>query len=203
MTHLTLVRHGQTDWNLAKRIQGSTDIPLNETGREDARWAAEKLAATEPSRRLPPARCCGRRRPPRSSPIAWGWRSRGVVPDIREREFGDGEGMLVPDYIRTYGDWHAEVPGAESLHEVGERAIAALHAIAREARRRSTPRAESVIVVAHGVVIRAVIDHVSGGTLPRDGEVLQNGSVHRFVCGARLSALARRVARPLIRRRER
>lgn len=90
----------------------------------------------------------------------------GVVPDIREREFGEGEGMLVPDYIRTYGDWHAEVPGAESLHEVGERAIAALHEIARDARRRSAPRAESVIVVAHGGVIRAVIDHVSGGTLP-------------------------------------
>ncbi len=74
----------------------------------------------------------------------------GVIPDIREREFGDGEGMLVEDYISTYGDWHAEVPGAESLEQVGERAIAALHAIAREARRRSAPQAESVLVVAHG-----------------------------------------------------
>ncbi|WP_337006253.1 MULTISPECIES: histidine phosphatase family protein [unclassified Microbacterium] len=180
MTHLTLVRHGQTDWNLARRIQGSTDIPLNETGREDARWAAEKLAAgthhaiyTSPLLRA--------RETAEIIAHRLGLEVVGVVPDVREREFGDGEGMLVEDYIRAYGNWHAEVPGAESLQEVGERAIEALHRIAREARRRSSPQAESVIVVAHGGVIRAVIDHVSGGTLPREGEVLQNGSVHRFV----------------------
>jgi probable phosphoglycerate mutase len=180
VTYLTLVRHGQTDWNLAKRIQGSTDIPLNETGRADARTAAERLASdthhavhTSPLLRAKEtAEIIAER---------LGLEIAGVVPDIREREFGEGEGMLVPDYIETYGDWHAEVPGAESLNAVGERAIAALHAIAREARRRSTPRAESVIVVAHGGVIRAVIDHVSGGTLPRDGQVLRNGSAHRFV----------------------
>ena len=180
MTYLSLIRHGQTDWNLARRIQGSTDIPLNETGREDARWAAEKLAGTTHHAVYTSPLV-------RASETAGiiaerlGLEIAGVVPDIREREFGDGEGMLVPDYISTYGDWHAEVPGAESLHEVGVRAIAALHRIARDARRRSAPQAESVLVVTHGGVIRAVIDHVSGGTLPRDGEVLRNGSAHRFV----------------------
>lgn len=180
MTHLTLIRHGQTDWNLARRIQGSTDIPLNDTGREDARWAAEKLAGTAHhavytsplSRARETAEIIAQR---------VGLDIAGVVPDLREREFGEGEGLLVPDYISTYGDWHAEVPGAESLPDVGVRAIAALHRIAREARRRSAPQAESVLVVTHGGVIRAVIDHVSGGTLPREGTVLGNGSAHRFV----------------------
>ena len=88
--------------------------------------------------------------------------------------------MLVSDYIEKYGDWLSPVPGAETLEGVAERALIALDTIARDARRRSAPVAESVIVVTHGGVIRSLIDHVSGGTLPRVGEVLANGSVHRF-----------------------
>lgn len=179
MTLLTLVRHGQTDWNLARRIQGSTDIPLNETGRADARSAAQHLAGSAHHMiyASPLARA---RETAEIIADSLGMQVAGLVPDIREREFGDGEGMLVDDYIATYGDWHAEVPGAESLHEVGVRAIAALHAIDRDARRRSAPQAESVIVVTHGGVLRAVIDHVSGGTLPRQGEVIANGAAYRF-----------------------
>lgn len=180
MTHLTLIRHGQTDWNLARRIQGSTDIPLNDTGRADAGWAAERLAGTV-HHAVYASPLVRAKETAQIIADRLGLEIAGLVPDLREREFGDGEGMLVPDYIARYGDWHAEVPGAESLAEVGERAIAALHRIARDARRRSAPQAESVLVVTHGGVIRSVIDHVSGGTLPREGEVLRNGAAYRFV----------------------
>ncbi len=40
---LILVRHGETDWNRDRRIQGTTDIPLNDTGRAQAREVAERL----------------------------------------------------------------------------------------------------------------------------------------------------------------
>ncbi|MFT4156641.1 MAG: histidine phosphatase family protein [Microbacterium sp.] len=179
MTFITLVRHGQTDWNLARRIQGTTDIPLNDTGRADARRAAAELAGTV-HHAIYSSPLLRARETAEIIADTLGLRAPRLVDGIREREFGEGEGMLVPDYLEKYGDWHAPVPGAETLEQVGARALAALHRIVGESRRRSAPVAESVIVVAHGGVIRSLIDYVSGGTLPRVDQVLANGSAHRF-----------------------
>lgn len=193
MTLLTLVRHGQTDWNLARRIQGSTDIPLNATGEADARAAVELLAD-------------GTHHAIYASPLIRAHETARIIAeglgldapdlshDMREREFGVGEGMLVADYITQYGDWHAEVPGAETLHQVRDRAMSALSVIARRSRRRSAPVAESVIVVTHGGVIRSLLDHASGGSLPLEGQVLANGSVHRFEASPGVLRLLENVA---------
>nr|WP_314841766.1 histidine phosphatase family protein [uncultured Microbacterium sp.] len=179
MTLITLVRHGQTDWNRARRIQGSTDIPLNETGRADARTAASLLADTT-HHAIYSSTLVRAKETAEIIAETLGLDAPKTVHDIREREFGEGEGMLVSEYIERYGDWHAEVPGAESLDDVAARALRALDVIALDARRRSAPVAESVVVVTHGGVIRSLIDHVSGGTLPKVGDVLANGSLHRF-----------------------
>lgn len=179
MTLITLVRHGQTDWNLARRIQGSTDIPLNETGRADALTAAAALAGvTHHAIYSSPLLRASETAEIISAELGLG--APVLVPDVREREFGEGEGMLVSEYMEAYGGWRAAVPGAETLEEVAERSVRALDAVARDSRRRSTPLAESVVVVAHGGVIRALIDHVSGGPLPRPGDQIANGSAHRF-----------------------
>lgn len=179
MTLLTLVRHGQTDWNLARRIQGATDIPLNDTGREDARTAASLLAP-------------GTHHAIYASPLVRAHETAQIIADhlelddlktthgMREREFGVGEGLLVSEYLESYGGWQTTPPGAETMDQVRDRALAALDEIAHDARRRSAPTAESVIVVTHGGVIRALLHHVSQGSLPRDGEPLRNGAAFPF-----------------------
>ncbi|MGW8483681.1 histidine phosphatase family protein [Microbacterium sp. NPDC055903] len=179
MTFLTLVRHGQTDWNLERRIQGTTDIPLNETGRGHARDAAAILAS-DTHHAIYASPLVRARETAQIIAGLIGLDEPELVPDLREREFGEGEGMLVADYIDRYGDWHADVPGAETFDQVRDRALGALDTIARASRLRSAPAAESVIVVAHGAVIRSLLDHASSGALPLQGVPLANGSVHRF-----------------------
>ncbi len=178
MTLITLVRHGQTDWNLEGRIQGSTDIALNDTGRAQAR-AAAGLAGTRFDHVY-------------ASPLARARETAEIIAHelglpvplstvgMREREFGEAEGLLWEQYRERFGTRRDDVPGAETVRTLTDRALASLARIDIAARRRSAPRVESVLVCTHGGVIRALLEHVSGGTLPASGERLDNGSVHRF-----------------------
>ncbi|MFC9984718.1 histidine phosphatase family protein [Microbacterium keratanolyticum] len=180
MTFFALVRHGQTAWNFDRRIQGLTDIPLNETGLADARRAADTLRGERFDAVI-------------TSPLLRAQQTAEVIaselllpapviaPTLHERAFGEAEGILVEEFLDRYGDWHAEVPGAESFDEVRERALAALDEIARRARARTAPRAPRLIVVTHGGLIRSLVHHASKGTIPAHGSRLLNGSVHRFV----------------------
>lgn len=179
MTLITLIRHGQTDWNLEGRIQGSTDIPLNETGRTQARAAAAQLSGTRfdhvyaspLSRARETAEIIARE---------LGLPAPLITVGMREHEFGAAEGLLWDAYRERFGAHREAVPGAETVQQLTQRALASLERIDLAARRRSAPRTETVLVATHGGVIRALLEHASGGTLPAPGERLGNGSVHRF-----------------------
>ncbi|GAA4481962.1 histidine phosphatase family protein [Microbacterium panaciterrae] len=179
MTLITLVRHGQTDWNLEGRIQGSTDIPLNDTGRAQAEEVAVRLAGTRFDHVY-------------TSPLSRAVETAEIIAGalalpaplttagMREHEFGEAEGMLWEQYVDRFRGKRDQVPGAETVQQLTDRALASLQRIDLAARRRSAPREESVLVATHGGVIRALLEHASGGTLPAPGESLGNGSVHRF-----------------------
>jgi len=178
VTILTLVRHGETAWNYEGRIQGSTDIPLNDTGRLQARGIAETLAAEYAGREVVVVSSDLGRAAETADIIAaaLGTSVTLRLPGLQERSYGEAEGMDAPSFSDTYGPWHAaDVPGAETWPVVRERALAALaEAVA------SAPDGVDVIAVAHGALIREVIMFATDGEFPREGERLPNCSATTF-----------------------
>lgn len=170
MTNFFLVRHGETDWNLAGRIQGATDIPLNDTGRTQAKATGVKMqgrkwdiiVSSPLSRALETASIIA---------AQIGMPEPTPVMDIVERNYGEAEGMTGPELEAFYPN-ETPVPGRESRPEVQVRVLAAMHRLAKEY------PGKNVVVVAHGGVIRAVLQSTTGSAY--FGERIANGSIHSF-----------------------
>ncbi len=154
---LAFVRHGQTDWNFAQRMQGSSDIPLNATGRKQALEAARSLSSgidgrpwdiivTSPLIR---ARETG-------SIIAAGiGRDLGpAYPDLTERDYGDAEGATQEEISARWPQ--GPIPGLETIESVIARGTHALERIAR------LYDGENVLIVCHGTLIRHTLSALSG-----------------------------------------
>jgi broad specificity phosphatase PhoE len=152
---LLLWRHGQTDWNVADRAQGTADIPLNRTGREQAAAAAPVLAAMRPdgiwssnlSRARDTARAVAR------------LTGQRIALDPRLREIGVGirQGLTRDELRRQHPEVHRRftsdegyvVPGAEHPDCAGTRMAAALNDVAAALEEGGT-----ALVVGHGAAIR-------------------------------------------------
>jgi glucosyl-3-phosphoglycerate phosphatase len=146
---LVLWRHGQTAWNMERRFQGQSDIPLDSAGEQQAERAARLLAALRPDAIFSSdlARARGT-----AAPLA---RLTGlsVVPDkdLRERYGGEWEGLTDTEIRARYPVEHAQwlPPGGESSAAVAERAGAALQRIAD-----SLSPGFLAVVVSHGAALR-------------------------------------------------
>jgi uncharacterized phosphatase len=188
MTLIYLVRHGETDWNRARRIQGSTDIPLNETGRIQAartgrllaRQAWQGIASSPLSRAFETGVIIAQ---------AVGIDPSGieVLDDLVERRYGEAEGLDDRELARLFpGD--TAVPGRERREDVAARVVPALIALAErhENQRDAEVPDARLIVTTHGGVIRTVLNHVSlvnqvsAQTRYHRGIPITNGSVHSF-----------------------
>lgn len=165
MVELWLVRHGQTDWNLAVRYQGQTDIPLNQEGIAQAKAIAEHLKV----RKYNALYSSDLIRARKTADIIAEKVNLPVITDRRLREISQGslEGMKpsevpakYPELIAwaktDYQNWHA--PGGESVRQVAERMAAVANDIARK------HPGGKVLVVSHGFALATLI--VQAAKLP-------------------------------------
>ena len=150
---LALIRHGQTDWNLAGLMQGRTDIPLNETGREQARVAASVLEA-EPWDAVVSSPLVRARETAEIIATELGLPLGGAYDELVEQDFGVAEGTQVSELYVRWPD--RDFAGKEPDDEVGPRGLRGLERIAAD-----HPGAR-VLVVAHGTLIRHTLAEVSG-----------------------------------------
>ncbi|MTD13140.1 histidine phosphatase family protein [Nakamurella sp. YIM 132087] len=153
LQHLILLRHGETDWNAVRRMQGHRDIPLNDTGLAQAAAAAPSVAALRPEIIV-------------SSDLARAFATAGAVAAItgqqivvdqrlRETSLGLWEGLTREDVVAGWpGEWqqwrttsaHYAPPEGESRSQVAARAAA----VVDELDAGDTGRA---LLVAHGGLI--------------------------------------------------
>lgn len=171
VTRFCLVRHGETEWNAARRIQGQIDIGLNETGLRQAERAGHWLASagiaalysSDLKRAWTTAQAIGR---------VLGLSPRSV-PEMRERRYGVFEGLTYDEAKAKHPAGYAAFEGrnaaynfenGESLSEMFDRVTGKLKEIA------AAHPGQSVVVVLHGGVLDIINRFVRGNSLetPRD-----------------------------------
>ena len=158
------VRHGETDWNVQKKIQGTTDVPLNENGLRQARELAEKLvlekyqidcAYTSPQLRA--------RATAQTAATALGIE---CIPldDLAEMDLGEWEGDNWPNIEKNYGEvyyyWNSHrryvrTPGGECYNDVLRRVFRALEYIMKH-------EMGNVLVVSHSAILLSLRCYLAG-----------------------------------------
>ena len=148
MIPLLFIRHGKTDWNLEKRLQGRRDIALSDIGRSELKelqvpseFAEYHWLASPLKRAMETAKLLGCSNPE-------------IDGHLIEMDFGDWEGFQIKELRAKYGEdmlrneakgVHMRPPGGESPYDVQQRIGALLKTLNRP-----------TIAVTHKGVIRAV-----------------------------------------------
>lgn len=175
-----LVRHTETEWSKAGRLQGSIDVPLCDAGRRNARLVAPRLVTSRVERLL-------------TSPLKRARETAEVIgsvigvrvevaPELREMSFGAFEGKrhdeidaICPGFQKNWRDSPAAVvfPGGESLAELEARCVGFIKKVACEA-----GHSKAVAFVSHGQVIRTLLCWALGlDQNARDRFTVQCGSI--------------------------
>lgn len=159
ITRLYLIRHGETDANKSGVLMGSTDIPLNDTGRQQATLLRDRINALEVDSIF-------------ASPLTRAVETASVVfgeqvpiitdSSLQEFHFGDWEGMHFSEIAQQYPDiwqlwltdWEqTHIPGGEAFAAFKHRVISVVEEIVR------FNAGKRVAVVSHGGCIRSLLAH--------------------------------------------
>ena len=156
-----LVRHGETEWNGARRLQGQHDVSLSTDGRSQVAALRPAVEYLNPEYVV----ASGLRRAQETSEILG--RTDFVVDDrLNEAYLGTWEGQY-SDHIRRiheheYGEWRAgrfTPPGAETFSALADRVVVGVNDAVTRAVHSG---ASTVMVVFHGGAIRALLQAVIG-----------------------------------------
>lgn len=153
MTSIALVRHGETAWNAAERLQGTSDIPLNENGRRQARATAAILARSHWDVIV-------------SSPLQRAAETAEIIAEavalpvtehldsLLERGYGEAEGITDAEALQRWPD--GNFPGMDSEETVTAHGMDGVETL-----RGQFPTGR-VLAVTHGTLIRLVMSEVVG-----------------------------------------
>jgi probable phosphoglycerate mutase len=148
---LLLLRHGETEWSLSGRHTGRTELGLTETGREQAKLAADALDVL--SLDNPLVVSSPRKRALVTAELA-GLTVDEVSPLLAEWDYGDYEGLTTQEIRQSVPGWLVWThgcPGGESLQQVSDRADRAIEFALEHMKSRD------VLFVGHGHFSRAVV----------------------------------------------
>ncbi|MEE9275672.1 MAG: histidine phosphatase family protein [bacterium] len=160
---LYLLRHGETEWNVERRIQGVTGVSLNEVGRAQARALAASMEGL-PVRALYASPLLRSRETAEAVAAALGLPVR-EEPRLKELDQGDLEGLKIEEiqerhngFLESWKERPAglRMPGGETLDELQERAWGAM-----EDFRENHPE-ETVAAVSHNLTITVIMCRVLG-----------------------------------------
>ncbi len=161
-TILYLIRHGETDWNVQRRLQGHQDVPLNAKGIQQAEQVARRLA----NERLDAIYSSDLQRARMTAESIARYQRQHVIlhPGLRERYYGIFEGRLweeIASFRDGFRSHQLTAEGVERWEDMQRRAVDTLMEIVHR------HVGERVAVVSHGGTINAILAYIEGSPEPR------------------------------------
>lgn len=181
MTTIYLTRHGQTEWNLEKRLQGHGNSPLTEFGLNRAKELSERIKDIDIDTIY-------------TSPIERAYKTAQIVKGnkyievkvhegLKEMNFGDYEGKITEEVMKENPDWdisaimrgnlEMRAPNGETLGEVRERVNSAMRDIIKE------NEGKNILIVAHGITLKAIMTFFNDQEA--NNEVMEQASLTKVI----------------------